>query len=422
MPLTRNLANPLTAAIARGMGGGGAGLAIPHYQAQVTPITTFASGWFHGGTATASTLTASDSEVGTHAAVTTGATGTGQFSIYNQTPVNMTGRHFVVRIKMDDYTAIGGLNLRVSDDVNVATRFTDLRVTGGNEVNAAYSVGDGWVDVTFSWADAATTGTVDRSAIRSFQFRPASFGSKSTVVRFDSLGYVEASGPYGIISFDDGWASAALALPKLDALGFHPVMYVIVDLIGTTNYMTLADLVAWETTHGGEVAGHCYAVAIHNATNSYASVSIDECAADMQQLRAFLHGSNALSHAFSGRNHFAWPKGQFDSAHEAVQRRFFSSAALATNPWVAQAWPAANPYRLARFPVTATTAPAQIQAQAQKAMAAGTAVEFMFHEILASGATGATQYNLTDFEAAMDLVAATGLPIKTKSQVFDLAY
>lgn len=402
--------------------GWGSGVAYPPVVASKTTVSTFSSGWFHGGTATASTMAASDSEVGTHAEVTTGTTGTGTFSIFNQASVDMTNKHFVIKIKMDDFTAIGGVILRVSSDANVTTNFTDLRVTGGNSVNSIYSIGDGWVEVTFSWADSATTGTVNRAAIKSYQFRMAAFNSLSTKVRFKLLSTVDRVGPFGIIGFDDCQKSALLALPKLQALNFPPVMYAIAERLDDPEFMTMNELIEWETISEGEVAGHCFATAVHDAANGYVSATLADAQADMQKLRAFLFGNNERGYAFKGARHFSWPKGQFNPALEAIAVQLFQTASMATPAFIAQAWPSANPMRCARIPVLATTTPAQIEAEALKAVANGTGAEFMFHKIVESGAVGATEYNLPDFEAAMDLIAATGLPMRTKSQVIDAAY
>ena len=60
-----------------------------------------------------------------------------------------------------------------------------------------------------------------------------------------------------------------------------------------------------------------------------------------------------------------------------------------------------------------TTAVATVTAAIDKALATGTGLELLFHQIVPSGATGDTQYNLTGFAAVMDYIKASGIPVRT---------
>lgn len=366
-------------------------------------------GWFHGGTAISSNPAASDAEVATHATVVTGTTSTATYSKYNMGTFDATDRNVVALLKVDNMAAINGINLRVSSDSNVTTNFTDLRVSGGNVVNSILNGGE-WVAVTFSWADSVTTGTVDRSQLKSFQLRIGSFGGLSTAVRIGWLGIAEARGPYCLISFDDGSASALNALPAMNKHGFIGNMYTIVDVLGAAGFLTLDQLRMLQDHRGWDVCGHAYRLANHNLPNGLRDLSLEELDRELALMKDWL-----LRNRFKGADHFAWPKGQFTGDMQKVMERYFVSGGMVTN-FVAQALPTYTPGRMARLSITSTTTAASINAEVTKAQASKTSIELLFHQIVPSGAVGSIQYNAADFATVMDHIASTGIEVATISR------
>ena len=383
--------------------------ALPRLSKMVASFTANLS-WFRGGTAVSSNPADTDAEVGAHASVVIGMTGISTWSIYNQAAVTATGSHLVALIKIDNMAAINGINLRVSSDANVTTNYVDLRVSGGNVANSILNGGE-WVPVTFSWSDSITTGTVDRSALRSWQFRIGALGGVSTTFRIAWLGVIPARGPYCLVSFDDNRIEANLALAPMAKHGFPGTMYCIADAIGTTiegaSFQTWTDLCRLRDHHGWDLACHAYRLANHNLALGFKSLSLGALDAELQMLKQW-----ALASGLNAADHFAWPKGEFDADMLAVARRYFATAGMATS-FVAQAWPTFTPMRLARLSVSSTTAVATVTAAINKALATGTGLELLFHQIVPSGATGSTQYNLADFAAVMDYIKASGIPVRT---------
>lgn len=368
-------------------------------------------GWFAGGTATASNPIDTDSEIGTHASIVTGTTSTSTWSKYNLTALDATGKHLVALIKVDDMTAINGMDLRVSSDANVATNFTNLRVSGGNVENSILNGGE-WVAVTFSWADSTTTGTVNRAALKSWQLRIGAYNSKSTTFRIAYLGAVTARGPYCTISFDDNRAKANNALDPMAARGLAGTMYTIADTVGTDTYQTWTEIRRMQDHYGWDIGCHAYRKANHGLPLGLKSLSLGDLDTELRLLKEW-----ALKEGLSAPDHLAWPKGQFDGDMLDVASRYFSTAAMVT-AFPAQAWPTFTPMRLGRYSIDTATPVATINAEVTKAYTNGTAINLLFHQI-ADSPTESTQYSTANFTAVLDHIVTTGIPVRTIKDVYE---
>ncbi len=382
----------------------------PHIVKMIQSFDQTGHSWFSGGATVSSNPADTDSEVGVHASIFTGTTGTSTYSKYNFGTFNATDRNLVALVRVEDMTAISGIVLRIGSGTNVTSNYYDLQVSAGNVSSSILNTGE-WVPVTFSWAKSVAVGSPDRSALKSLQFRVPAFNSKSTTVRFKSIGISEQRGPYCLISFDDNQVSANLALPYMNKYGFSGTMYSIAERIDTPDYQTMEDVLSMQNDFNWEIACHSYTAAAHDSPNGMEDLTLPQLDTELRNLKKW-----ALENNISGSDHFVWPKGRFRPDMIPVAERYFVSAGMVSH-YINQTLPTFTPMRMARRGVTSTTTLANIQTEIDTAIANDTSIEFIFHKIVSSGATGETEYNASDFGAAIDYIASSGIEVRTISEV-----
>lgn len=388
-------------------------------------VTTFASGhgWTTGGADNVlkNLNDTSDFVLGSQSAQVTSLTDgstTVTFSKTGITAFDMTAKQFVVWVKVDDMSRLGGLTMRAGSDITA--NYYTLRVSGGAVTNSILNGGE-WVPVTFSWADASTTGAPNRAAITALSLRSAQNGAGTAhVVRYNGVAVVadpSAVFPNGVVSvtFDDNYIEVKTnAKPRLDLYGYPATCYVIQDTVGLdANHLSLADLQSFHDQAGWEVAGHSWTAASHNQTNGLTDLSSSQLAAEMALMKAWL-----LSNGFTrGADLFAHPKGQFNTTTEQVIGGFFSSQRMTTH-FLAQTLPFFKP-RLGSMSVVATDSTASITAEIDKAYTNKTWLILTFHKIVASGASGTNEYDLANFNTVIDYLNTKGIAVRTVGQVLD---
>src|SRR5690606_22613827 len=229
--------------------------------------------------------------------------------------IDMSGKALVVWFKLS--TPIEGSAITVyATDVSTFESFYSWQVKTTSNL---WFLPDRWAMVTLSFADAAVTGTPDRSAISHIRLRVDDDPGVPITCRFNGVAMMDepTEFPNGVVSitFDDGHASQfTRGRAILDRYGFPATLYTIVDRVGEPNFVTQAEIDQLATMHGWDIGGHAFAVDSHNTT--FPDLSSDERRADLDKLRTWLD-----QHGY-GRN-FAYPLGKYDAATVAdVAERF----------------------------------------------------------------------------------------------------
>ena len=318
---------------------------------------------------------------------------------------------------------------RIWVKVTGKTRVNDLKLwlgSGGTLANAYqwqwtdstpywYAEGE-WVAITLPWSEAVTVGTPNRAALTdvNFQVYDNNTGTGVTVKwgGFASVPDTTALWPNGVVSFtfDDAMDDHyTVAKAYMDKYGYAGTCYPIIDTLGTSGYMTLAQLKELVARSGWEVGLHAYAAANHNAVGGFPSLSASAQVKDIVQQREFL-----IANGFPNPANFAYPQGQFD-------------VATCTNlaPWVDSArttkagnetWPPSDRMKMTTLAFSSSTTLATVQAAIDKAKANKEWLILLLHGIVAS-APGTNDTTTAIFQGVVDYCNTQGVAVRTVGEV-----
>jgi peptidoglycan/xylan/chitin deacetylase (PgdA/CDA1 family) len=314
------------------------------------------------------------------------------------TAINFTGRQPIVWIKVNDQSRVWELSLYLSSD-NLTSHFYIFDIKT-NQLDSGK-----WIPLVLSFTNATVTGTPNRAAINSIQFRAKDNGSSLPFdLKIGGIGSVaEASAGVCSITFDDNWASAYdVARPIMDAYNFAGTMYTIPDAVGTTNYMTLAQLKKLQDEAGWDVAGH-------HQTNLTTLQNPDYA---VRSVKKWL-GENGFH---KGLSEFAYPNGAYnDDVIAAVKRHFRSGRSIIEKAEVPMP---ADLMRLKVLQCYNTVAPATIAAAVTAALTNKDWLILVFHKIVTT-ATVSTEYSTANFTTVIGDIATQGIAVKPVSEVLN---
>jgi peptidoglycan/xylan/chitin deacetylase (PgdA/CDA1 family) len=310
-------------------------------------------------------------------------------------PIDLTGKVIKVVFMVGNSTRLptstGQLYFGFSSD-NFSSNYFYLYV------KAAYTAfhqgpGGTWITTSLTQSDAYVSGTPNLAAINSVRIYVRDGATGPLNVWVQELSYFTPALDYGIVSFtfDDGSASAySLALPKLSQYGYPATAYISRDNIGKPGgWMTLADLTALQNTHGWDIAAH--------GSIDLSTLNATDCEAEIQAMKDYL-----ANNGFNGGDYLAYPKGNLNTNIVLpLVQEYFTNARLSGSE-VHESFPPGNEYALYAYHVSATTTPATIAREVEAAIANHDWLILVFHDIVASGASGTLQYNVADFDTVVD--------------------
>lgn len=313
-------------------------------------------------------------------------------------------------VYIPDYTKIGNITVYMAKEVgytNFVTCVYRIMDTGGNPNRH-----NGWHYITWPNSNATTwsvgSGTVaegDTIAAAKVRVNPAG-GTNGGVVNFHSMFHDAAvAKPTILITADDGDASwFNLGIPYLNAKNLKSTHSVIGSLIGTGGYATLAQLQA------AYDSGHDYVV--HGATNltslGTTALRIADVLANQQWLVA-----NGFTRNLGWR-HYAYPNGAYELSNgdpeiiTIVKQAGMLSGRGTQKPTridhavdMGDRW-----YSYNIIGGESTESPATLQAAIDGCITYGESGVLMFHNLVTGVAGTAIEYNVDDFKAVMDYIAA----------------
>jgi hypothetical protein len=424
-----------------GGGGGGDGSYVsaafrprPAYPQASKVITRFTAG--HGFTTSGAgvgSINLNDTAgqlAGYAQCVTLTTAGNGSVANITNTAVtsfNAAGSALRLRVQVAQVSRLLELDVFVGD-TGFANYYKWTPVVGG----ASQLLTDGdWVTLQLSWHDAVVTGTPTRSACTALQVTAYDTGA-ATQVRVQSIELVpDASAlfPNGVVSicFDDSWDSALAGARKLGQYGYNATECVIVDALGTTNYLTLAQLRALHEEHGWEIAAHANTGADHAA--GFTGLTAAQVEADIVAQRTWL-----TDRGLRDADGFAYPRGLLGKTSDGQPildslRDRFAYARTTHSSTAGEVLPPAEPFRLRGISdissfaggVPASAFTTSTSGHLDRCKTQKSWLILVFHKIAVSPAA-TTEITQADFDAIVDAIATKGIACMAVADVLGKLY
>lgn len=322
-------------------------------------------------------------------------------------PLDWSESGFGIWIKCDDWTLLAEATIVVS----TGGFYTDYFQV--NLANAMGSPQNGeWQHMYLSRRNFAVGGgTPNWATANDILFRAAGTSGHSATVHLGGFTVypIETGKKYLSIDFDDGWASAYTLGQKatLDRYGLKATYYIIPDALGTTDYMTQANVDDLAFT-GNYIGGH--------GGTSFVDMDIASGIDEVERYVAYVREYTA-EHGYRGGDGLAYPNGNATQEIMQVVAKYFGYArALGRG---AQTTGAVDPYALSCFIVSGLVDdPTTLNGIIDTVMAAdGEWFILTFHQIIPSGTPTEFQYLEADLDTVIAHCVAQGYTILPTAEV-----
>lgn len=355
----------------------------------------------------------SDIVLGTQAAVVTtdGLGTTRTLSRIGMPAFDFTGKTAQLWLKVEGVEHLAKLEVQLGD-ANLTNAFVFTLRTG----QSRQWVTDGdWVSVAMPWTPVQTVGTPDRARITDVMVRVADDRTGQVKLHLNAVALVAEAAPHfpdGVVSFtfDDGFAAMPqVAAPILAAHQFPATAYIIADAIDKPGRATLADLQALDAA-GWDIAAHANTEVDH-ALN-FTNLSPAEVEDDMVDERAWL-----IAHGFSGYDHCAYPSGEFDHDILELAGTYFTSCRT-IYAGQQELFPPPDSRRLRVGYITSSVPLSVAEQYVDQARENHEWLILVFHKLVAGAPAASTEWNTGDFQALVEQVVASGVPVATVGDVY----
>ena len=315
--------------------------------------------------------------------------------------VDLTGKHVAFHSQLSFASRMKTVKLRLASG-NIATDYAE--VTIWNEESDAIPLQSTFERQSFAPGAFTTTGTVNWAAITKAQILVVDKGGSNKFTLYVAGIYAVPRRPQAVISFcfDDNYKSVfETALRKLSAYRYPASVYVIVDLVGGENRLTLEQLRTLRDQHGWEVGGHAYTVENHNLSSGLDSIATTAALeAEFNGLRDWLD-ENGFRRAT-----FAYPKGsaKMEKGRPLVIKDYGAGRSTGPGP---ETVPPRDNYTLRGHSIDGLTEnAAAIKAKIDAAIAQGSWLILTFHNIVAGAPAASTEFKSSEFSEIVDYVRA----------------
>ena len=224
-----------------------------------------------------------------------------------------------------------------------------------------------------------------------------------------SLGeYVPAKFNRALVSltFDDGWRSIYTnGLPLLNKYGFVSTQYLLTGTIDYPDYMTVAMMNAFKN-QGSEIASH--------TINHYDLTTLNN-----SQLNLELSKSQSDLRTWTGASadNFATPYGAYNSnVLNAVKQYYRSHRGVEEGYNTKDNF---NIYNIKVQNMLYTTTPAQVQAWVNQALADGSWLVLVYHEVGTNNEDPTYSVTPANLDAQLNLIKQSGIMVVTVGQALD---
>ena len=338
--------------------------------------------------------------------VTDGAAGESRIRWTGVSPaIDMTGKFFVLWVRIDDITNINRLWLYAFSTAWTAGytwKPSDAPSHWLDSAGAGHGSNATWIPLSFSFGAATITGAPNRAAITNFQLYAQDKNATAVTINWGGLHKVDQEGnPVMTFTFDDCWESIySEGYSYLSSKGFPGVSYLTSDELGDPARMTQANI---DTMYGAgwDIAGHYQ-------TELDAVPDVD---ATLQYIQAYL-----IAQGYDrGLNEIALPGGVWNetSVIPAVKNYFRTCRTIV--PYN-ETRPPGDPGKLRVLGVFNTTPVATITGRIDTAITNNEWLILVFHKIVAVPATS-IEYSIDDFQSVVDYAEASGIDVASITDI-----
>lgn len=206
------------------------------------------------------------------------------------------------------------------------------------------------------------------------------------------------------IDFDDGWSSIYTnGLPLLKKYGLPSTQYIISGKIGTSQYMTKAQIKAFQT-QGSEIGSH--SVTHPDLT----TVTASQLTTELQQAQKTLRADFGTSVA----TEFATPYGSYNDTVLTQVKKYYVSQRSTDVGFNSK--DNFNPYNIVVQNVEASTSVAQVEAWVAQAKAQKTWLVLVYHQVENTVAAADTDAIKTaNLNTELSYIKSSGITVKTQS-------
>lgn len=391
-----------------------------------TILQQFQSG--HGYTRLSGTATCADDTtdfmLGTQSVKFT-TLGDGTANIYQKNsvgPYDLSGKMLQITFKVDSAGQSPGVGMLNINDFSVYVSSDNQSTTNGRCAIAGatktYSAEGEWVTIVVNWGDLIFTGSPTRSAINSLKFRFQDKNATPIILHVQEIALIpEPANAVCSIVFDDGFDSTwSMALPYLESKGIRAGIAVIRSNLGSAGRLTLAQCKTIQD-RGHDV--YCHADTAINHNLGFGVIADTDAEAEMRGIKSW-----AIANGFRRADVLIWPKGSMTSTQMAIAKKYFSCMRGTAGGEIAgsgifASYPPGDPARMQAWLPQATDTALMATNACTQAIANKQWLNIAWHEIVAAGASGSTQANLSVFQASIDAIISSGIKVKTIAEVFE---
>ena len=333
-------------------------------------------------------------------------------------PYDFSGRDLQVTFKVEGLAHVEAFEIFLSSD-NLSTN--NVHYSIATPVQPYIADGE-WATMTISWGDLVNNfppGTISPEKVNFIEFRFEDDGKAPVTFHVNEVAAVSesAAGRVSIV-FDDGWESTyTRARPYLDKYGYRAGACIIRDVVGTANYMSLAQIRNLQTISSWDIFAHADTVANHNT--GYAKLENSVVEAELQGIKRWL-----IENGFKRRDLFAWPLGSYTASQMTMARRFFSAVRGTTggrggSAGPQETFPPGDVGRIRTCTIGNTNTASEVETALNQCDTYGSWLILSFHQIVAGGGKSGTETNESVFKEIIDKVAASGLTVRTVAEVLE---
>ncbi|HEY8886624.1 MAG TPA: polysaccharide deacetylase family protein [Candidatus Microsaccharimonas sp.] len=223
----------------------------------------------------------------------------------------------------------------------------------------------------------------------------------ASVTPYTPTGFSE---PLISLTFDDGWTSIYdNAFPLLQQYGLVSTQYIISSYIGQPYYMTTAQVQAFQTA-GSEIGSH---TVDHPHLTSLTAANLT---AELSQSQKTLQKDFGTSAALN----IASPYGDYNQAVVTAIQKYYQAHRSVDVGFNSK--DDFNPYNILVQNITTSTTPADVADWIAQAKATNTWLVIVYHSVTPDGIFDADTTTTAYLDTELQLVKASGIPVKTMTQ------
>lgn len=324
--------------------------------------------------------------------------------------LDLTGKGLVFWVKATNMQSIDSVSVNVANNDTLTTGwFAALPLAFGLKSPAAEGE---WFPLHLSPGNfGVNNGVPTRTGVTAIRVTVAGrSGMAAPTLKIGGVAtFTDKSNNYpkGVVSlaFDDTWASHADAARKMAQYAYPGTEYLIQSRVNTAGNLTMPQLRMMHESYGWEIGAHASNDAAHTDWTLQTTAWVET---ELAALKQWQTDNNFPTETF------AYPIGPFNADISRRTRKQYSSA-RSTYPWT-NSPTQPHKHRLSTYVIAASTTLASAKVYVDRVASNGGWLVLMFHNLVASAPAG-NDWLKADFDALVDYIAASGLPVATVGEV-----